>query len=203
MTFVLHPSSHYKSITEPCARFLLSLLEHLSIDFPSHSILSIIDVYKDLVTRDKLIFPSTITRILSHFSVPLPVSNHFPVMGAIDATIVKRSEAQLRSRQSRSAAPSTPSAPSISDPSSFISDVTLENIMAQLVCMDACLDTLSDKLCQVNTHVSCIDGFVASPSPTLEASKDEDNDADADADASDDNDDDGDASSSNIDEMST
>ena len=30
MTFVLHPLSHYNSITEPCARFLLSLLEHLN-----------------------------------------------------------------------------------------------------------------------------------------------------------------------------
>ena len=34
MTFVLHPLSHYNSIIEPCARFLLSLLEHLIIDFP-------------------------------------------------------------------------------------------------------------------------------------------------------------------------
>ena len=41
MTFVLHPLSHYNSITEPRARFLLSLLEHLTIDFPSHFILSI------------------------------------------------------------------------------------------------------------------------------------------------------------------
>ena len=39
MTFVLHPLSHYNSITKPCARFLLLLLEHLSIDFPSHFIL--------------------------------------------------------------------------------------------------------------------------------------------------------------------
>ena len=44
MTFVLHPLSHYNSITEPRARFLLSLLEHLTIDFPTHFILSIIDV---------------------------------------------------------------------------------------------------------------------------------------------------------------
>ena len=50
MTFVLHPLSHYNSIIEPRARFLLSLLEQLNIDFPSHFILSIIDVYKDLVT---------------------------------------------------------------------------------------------------------------------------------------------------------
>ena len=45
MTFVLHPLSYYNSITKPRARFLLSLLEHLTIDFPSHFILSIIDVH--------------------------------------------------------------------------------------------------------------------------------------------------------------
>ena len=60
MTFVLHPFSHYNSITEPHARFLLSLLEHLTIDFPTHFILSIIDMYRDTATRDKLIFSSTI-----------------------------------------------------------------------------------------------------------------------------------------------
>ena len=47
MTFVLHPLSHYNSITEPRARFLLSLLKHLTIDFPSHFILFIIDVHLD------------------------------------------------------------------------------------------------------------------------------------------------------------
>ena len=77
MTFVLHHLSHYNSITEPCARFLLSLLKHLIIDFPSYFILFI------------LIFPSAITRILRSFSVPFFISNHFHVMCAIDATIVK------------------------------------------------------------------------------------------------------------------
>ena len=67
MTFGLHPFSHYNSITEPHARFFLSFLEHFTIDFPSHIILSIIDVYLDSATRDKLIFPSAITRILRHF----------------------------------------------------------------------------------------------------------------------------------------
>ena len=57
ITFVLHPLSHYNSITKPRARFLLSLLEHLTIDFPSHFIFSIIDVHLDLASRDKLIFP--------------------------------------------------------------------------------------------------------------------------------------------------
>ena len=93
LTFVLHPLSHYNSITEPRAQFLLSLLKHLPIDFPSHFILSIIDVHLDSVSRDKLIFPSTITRILRHFSVPFPSSNHFIVMCAIDYAIVKCSEA--------------------------------------------------------------------------------------------------------------
>ena len=52
MTFVLHPLSHYNSITESRARFLLSLIEDLTIDFPSHFILSFIDVYNDATTRD-------------------------------------------------------------------------------------------------------------------------------------------------------
>ena len=93
MTFVLHSLSHYNSITEPRAQFLLSLLEHITVDFPSHFILSIIDVYRDTATCDKFIFPSAITRILCHFSVPFPSSNHFSVMCAIDAAIVKYNEA--------------------------------------------------------------------------------------------------------------
>ena len=91
MTFVLHPLSHYNSITKPRARFLLSLFEHLTIDFPSHFILSIIDVHLDAASCDKLIFPSAITRILRHFSVPFPSFDHFPVMCAIDYATVKRS----------------------------------------------------------------------------------------------------------------
>ena len=88
MTFIFHPLSHYNFIIEPCARFLLSLLEDISIDFPSHFILSLIDVYRDTVTRDKLIFPSAIMQILRHFSVSFPESPHFTVMCAINATIV-------------------------------------------------------------------------------------------------------------------
>ena len=93
MTFVFHPLSHYNSITEPRAQFFLSLLEHLIIDFPSHFILSIVDVYRDTVTCDKLIFPSAITRILRHFSVPFLVFDHFHVMCAIDHATIKWSEA--------------------------------------------------------------------------------------------------------------
>ena len=98
MTFVLHSLSHYNSITELHARFLLSLLEHLIIDFPSHFILSIIDVFKDTATRDKLIFPSVIMWILCHFSIHFPFSDHFSVICAINATTVKHSEAQFRSQ---------------------------------------------------------------------------------------------------------
>jgi len=93
MTFILHPLFHYNSITEPCARFLLSLLKSLTIDFSSHFIISLIDVYKDTATRDKLIFPSAITLILHHFFVSYLESPHFLVMCAIDAASVRRSEA--------------------------------------------------------------------------------------------------------------
>ena len=93
LTFVLHPFSHYNSIIEPRARFLLSLLEHLTIDFPSHFILSIINVHLDSASCDKLIFPSAVTRILRHFSVPFPSSDHFTIMCAIYYATIKRSEA--------------------------------------------------------------------------------------------------------------
>ena len=75
MTFVLYPLSHYNSITESRAHFLLSLLEHLTIDFPSHFIVSLIDVFQNSASRDKLIFPSAITRILCHFSIPFLTSD--------------------------------------------------------------------------------------------------------------------------------
>ena len=161
MTFVLHPLSHYNSIIEPRARFLLSLLGHLTIDFPSHFILSIIDVHLDSASRDKLIFPSTITRILRHFSVPFPFSDHFTIMCAIDYAIVRRSEAQFRSRQSDSAASPSRSAlscstPSTSAPPSSSGDVTLGDVMAQLQRMNARLDTLSTELYQVNVRVGRI-----------------------------------------------
>ena len=77
--------------------------------------------------------------------------------------------------------------------------------MAQFQHMDACLDTLSDKLCQVNTRVgrlawrqTCLDGFIESPSPSLEASKDEEDDNDS---YEDDDDEDKDASSLGDDTM--
>ena len=215
ITFVLHPFSHYNSITEPRARFLLSLLEYLTIDFSSHFILSIIDVHLDSASRDNLIFPSAITRILRHFSVPFPFSDHFTIMCAIDYTTVKHSEAQFWSWRLDSIAPSSRFAPSHSAPSASVpsssGNVSLGDVMTQLQCMDACLDTLSMELYQLNVCVGRIvrrqasmGGFAleATPSPPpLMASdfEDEDDDDGDDDDAFDDVD--GDANS--IDEMFT
>ena len=83
MTFVLIPWSHYNTITELGAHFLFSLLEGLTIDIPSHMIISMIDIYQDTATRDKLIFPSAITCILTHMHVTIPSAPFFSVMGAI------------------------------------------------------------------------------------------------------------------------
>ena len=81
-------------------------------------------------------------------------------MCAIDYATVKRSEAQFRSRQSDSTAPSSRFAPSYSAPSasvpSSLGDVSLGDVMAQLQHMDAHLDTLSTKLYQVNVRVGRI-----------------------------------------------
>ena len=93
MTFVLHPLSHYNSIIEPRTRFLLSFIEGLTIDFPSHLILSLIDVCKDTTTCDKLIFPSAIMRIIRHTSISYLKSPYFTIMGAISGASIRRSEA--------------------------------------------------------------------------------------------------------------
>ena len=139
--------SHHNSITKPRTRFLLSLIEDLTIDFPSPFILSLIDVYRDTTTRDKLIFPSSITRIIRHSSNSYHESPHFIVMCAISAVTVRRSEAQLRLKQPwiKTATPPAPSAPSFSS-SSLSGGVTLEVVMAQLERMDAHLDTLTSEL---------------------------------------------------------
>ena len=81
------------------------------------------------------------------FLFPFPFSDPFLFMGAIDAGIVKRSKVQLRSRWSGLTATSTPLAPSTVAPSSSTGGVTLDAIIAQLQCMDAHLDTLTDELC--------------------------------------------------------
>ena len=69
ITFVLHLLSHYNSITEPRALFLLSLIEDLTIEFPSHFILSLIDVNKATTTLISLYF-----LLLSRGSFAIPLS---------------------------------------------------------------------------------------------------------------------------------
>jgi len=132
MTFVLTPLSHYNSIKEPRARFLLSLLEDLTIDFPFHFIASIVDVYQDMATRDKLIFPSAIMHILRHFSISILASPYYFVMGAIGVASVQRSKAQLRSKRpwTETTDPTASIVPSSSAPSSSAGGGTLEAIMA-------------------------------------------------------------------------
>jgi len=93
MTFVLRQRSHYNTIIEPRARFLLSLMEVLSIDFPSHMIKSTINIYRDTTTCDKLIFPSAITRILSYVHATIPLSALSYAMGAISKEFIRRSDA--------------------------------------------------------------------------------------------------------------
>ena len=121
-------------------------------------------------------------------------------MGAINTVTVRLSEAQLCSRQTQTET-ATPLA--FLAPSSSTGGVTLEAIMAQLVHMDACLDTLSDKLCQVNTRAGLITqqqavmgGYTMASS--LEASEDESNGSSSADDAEDDDD-----GSPSDDEMST
>ena len=136
MKFTLTPLSHYNSITEPRARFLLPFLEDLSIDFPSHFITSILDVYLDTATRDKLIFPSAVTWIFRHLFVPIPSSPFFTTIGTISVGSVKQSEAQLRPKWPQMeptdpaafAIPSSSSAPS----TSAGGGVALKAIMAHL-----------------------------------------------------------------------
>ena len=133
-------------------------------------------------------------------------------MCAIDYATVKRSEAQLRSRQTDLAAPSSRSTPSRFTPSasapSSSGDVSLRDIMAQLQRMDARLDTLSTELYQVNVHVgriarrqAAMGGFAPEPthSPPHPVASDSDakDDVDDDGDDNDASDDDRDASSIN------
>ena len=103
-------------------------------------------------------FLSAITRLFCNFFISFPESLHFTVMSAIDAATIQRSEAQLRPKwpQIETATPPASTTPSTFAPSSSAGGVTLEAIIAQLVHMDACLDTLSDELCQVNTRVGRI-----------------------------------------------
>ena len=196
MTFTLTPLSHYNSITELYARFLLSLLEDLTINFPSHFITSI-RIWWPMISSSFL--QLSCTRILRHFSIFIPSSPYYTTVGAIDVGSVWRSKAQLRLKPTD---PTASTVPSTSALSSSTGDVTLKAIMAQFQRMDACLDTLTNELCLVNTHVSHIarwqdrlGGFAVSPSLSPEVSADEDGD-------NGDEDKDEDAISSNDDEIS-
>ena len=161
MTFVLTPWSHYNTIIEPRAHFLLSLMEGLSIHFPSHMIASIIDCYQDTATRDKFIFPLAITRILTHLHVTIPPLPLFCVMGTISRDSIQRSATQLTAKQPREeltdAAPTDPAtlsfqpASSSAPSSSSRAVVSLANIMEELQHMCANfgsrLDHLSNGMC--------------------------------------------------------
>ena len=82
MTLVLTPRSHITLLLNLMLIFF-SLLKDLSIVFPSHMIVSTIDIYQDIATRDKIIFPSTITCILTHMHIAIPSTPLFFCMGAI------------------------------------------------------------------------------------------------------------------------
>ena len=124
-------------------------------------------------------------------------------MDAISVGSVRWSEAQLQSKQLHveTTDPTASAIPSFSAPStSTVGGVTLKAIMVQCQCMETCLDSFTNEMCQVNTHVSRIahrqarlSGFAPSPSPSPKASANEDDDAGEDED--------NDASSSNDDEM--
>ena len=84
-----------------------------------------------MATCDKLIFPSAITRIILHFSISIPNSYLFTVIGAISMVLVRQSEAQLRLKQpwTEMTTPLAPSIPSTFAPSSLSGGVTLEAVM--------------------------------------------------------------------------
>ena len=94
-------------------------------------------MYQDIATRDKLIFPSAIMRILQHLQIPIPSSLFFITMVAISAGSVQRSETQLRPKQPQvemddlaaSIVPPSSLALSTSTPSSSAAGITLDAIM--------------------------------------------------------------------------
>ena len=64
-----------------------------SIDFYSQMIVSMIDIYQDTATGDKLIFPSVITCILTHMHIPIPPAPLSSIVGAISEGFIWRSDA--------------------------------------------------------------------------------------------------------------
>ena len=111
-------------------------MEDLSIDFPSHMIESIIEVYRDTTTSDTLIFISAITCILTHMHVTIPPSPLFYVMGAISKESIWRSVVDLAVKQPRmemmDTAPTLQPSSSSTPSSSSRVDVSLVDIMNQL-----------------------------------------------------------------------
>ena len=85
-----------------------------------------------MVTCDKLIFPSAITQILRHFSIPIIDSPYFTIIGSISTAYVRRSKAQLRPKQpwTEMTDPLDSTIPSTSAPTSLGGGVTLKAIMA-------------------------------------------------------------------------
>ena len=96
-------------------------------------IISIIDCYQDTATPNKLIFPSTISRILTHMHITIPPSPLFHVMGAISKESIQRSATQLATKRPRvektDAAPSPQTSSTSALSSSFRADVSLADIM--------------------------------------------------------------------------
>jgi len=112
MTFVLTSWSHYNTITHD-------------------------NIYYRLLSRhtkpDKLIFPSTITRILTHMHITIPPSPLFHVMGAISKESIQRSATQLATErpcvETTDAAPSPRTSSTSALSFSFRVDVSLADIM--------------------------------------------------------------------------
>ena len=71
------------------------------MDIPSHMNLSILDMFHDTRSCDKLIFPSFITHILLHAHVSIPSSFHFYVMSVIRKESLVRSSSQLVTKTKR------------------------------------------------------------------------------------------------------
>ena len=100
MTFVLTPRFHYNTITEARAHFLVSLLEGLSIDFPSHMIVSMIHINQDKL-HNKLIFLSAVTCILTHLHIPIPSTSLVSCICVISKESIRRSDAQVGTKRPR------------------------------------------------------------------------------------------------------
>ena len=62
-------------------------------------IISILDCYQDTATRDKFIFPSAITCILTHIHVTIPPSPFFHVMGAMSKESIRRIAEWMTTKQ--------------------------------------------------------------------------------------------------------